>query len=130
MYRNHRLKRRNRAQGFTLLEVLIALAVLAIALTAVTRAASQNASISAHLRDKTFAHWVALNKATEVHASGLWPDKGRSNGSVELADRKWFWNMVIENTPDATVKKMEIEVRLIEEDENPVTHLIGYIAKP
>ena len=53
-------------RGFTLIEVMVALVVIALGMLGVIQAVSQTASNSGYLRDKTIAHWVAMNRLTEV----------------------------------------------------------------
>jgi general secretion pathway protein I len=78
--------------GFTLLEVLVALAVLAIAMGAIIGAATQSINSVGLLRDQTFASWVALNQVNELLLDPEpWPEKARAQGSAELANRTWRW---------------------------------------
>ena len=53
-------------RGFTLLEVLVALAVIAIALASIIKAVGTGAANASYLRDKTFAHWVAANRLAQM----------------------------------------------------------------
>ena len=62
---------RARARGFTLIEVLVALVIVAIGMAAVLGALSSSANTLSFLRDKTFAQWVALNQI--AHAAPLRP---------------------------------------------------------
>ena len=76
-----------RATGFTLLEVLVALAVLAIAMGAVIGATTQSVNTVGVLRDRTFATWVALNKVNELLlAPTAWPEEGSRKGETELRE--------------------------------------------
>jgi general secretion pathway protein I len=99
---------RRYAQGFTLLEVLVALAVVAIALAAAVKAAGENAVNTAYLRDKTLAHWVAMNKVAELQLAATWPAPGVSHGQVSLARREWRWQAEVENTDDPSVRRLRV----------------------
>ena len=77
------------AGGFTLVEVLVALSVIAIALAALLKGASEGAGSARYLRDKTYAHWVAMNTITEVQVRGEWPSPGRKEGEATMGSRDW-----------------------------------------
>ena len=99
--------------GFTLLEVLIALAVLAIAMGAIIGAATQSINTVATLRDQTFASWVALN---QVHAllleSKPWPEEAEArSGKAELANRVWRWEARFSKTDDPDLRRLDLSVR-------------------
>lgn len=127
---SHSATDRRRGAGFTLLEILVALAIVAIALTAVVSETGQHVNNTIHLRDRTLAHWVALNQLTEQQVQAGWPSTGRSNGTVELADREWFWIMEISATPDENVRRIDVEVRADPERGNPNATIIGYLPRP
>ena len=95
-----------RARGFTLLEILVALAILAIALASITSMASNQTLNTAHLRDKTLAHWVAMNKIAELQISGEWPSKGKQTGDEEMGMHEWHWVRTVSDTPDDRVRQV------------------------
>lgn len=104
-----------RSSGFTLLEVLVAMAVLAIAMGAIINAATQSIASTAWLRDQTFASWVALNKVNEqLLAAEPWPDEGSAQGSAELANRAWLWEARFAKTDDPDLRRLEVTVRSVE----------------
>jgi len=104
-----------RAAGFTLLEVLIALAVLAIALGAIINAATQSIANTAYLRDQTLASWVALNQVNErLLDPEPWPEEGSRDGSAELANRAWRWQVRFAKTDDPDLRRIEVTVRATE----------------
>ncbi|MBL8253774.1 MAG: type II secretion system minor pseudopilin GspI, partial [Candidatus Competibacter sp.] len=85
--------------GFTLLEVLVALAVLAIAMGAIISVATQSVNTIGDLRDQTFAGWVALNKVNELLLDPKpWPNEGSRRGRAELANRVWRWEARFQKT--------------------------------
>ncbi len=116
--------------GFTLLEVLVALAIIAIALTAVVAETGQHVNSTIHMRDRTLAHWVAMNRVTEQLAAEQWPSVGVSNGVVEMAEREWFWKMTVAATPDEDIRRIDIEVRIDRERDNPNASVIAYMPRP
>ena len=117
------------ARGFTLIEVLVALAVLAIALSAIIKTMSANTLNSIYLRDRTLAQWVALNKITELQLSEDWPSPGKNDGSTVLGNHEWFWEAEIKTTPDNDVQTVTLRVRDRRDAEHPVTTLQGYIGR-
>lgn len=116
--------------GFTLLEILVALAILAIALGAITKMASDQAINTAHLRDKTLAHWVGMNKIAELHLTGKWLAKGKKQGDEEMGMHEWHWVRTVSNTPDDRVRQVEIAVFRDKQDERPITSLTSFLSQP
>ena len=80
-----------RIRGFTLIELVVALAVIAIGMTAVLHAASQAAHAGSFLKQRTVAHWVASNQAAEFSINREWPDPGVITGTETMADQTWRW---------------------------------------
>ena len=104
-----------RVAGFTLLEVLVALAVLAIAMGAIINAATQSITSTAYLRDQTLASWVALNQVNErLLDPEPWPEEGSRQGSAELASRAWRWQVRFAKTDDPDLRRIEVTVRVTE----------------
>jgi general secretion pathway protein I len=125
--------------GFTLLEVLVALVVLAMALGAVVQAAADFTINQAYLRDRTFAEWVARNQLATVQLSGRWPSIGQQKGEVEFplgspgsGGREWRWVMQVTQTPEADLRRLDIEISPLsaDEDESPLAVLSGFMEKP
>ncbi len=116
-------------RGFTLIEVTVALLVLAIALSAIIKAVSDNISNASYLRDKTIAHWVAMNKVTELHVSDVLPATGSTTGEMEMAGREWFWKTEITATEDDYVHKLNVEVKTERSDEFPLATLGGFVGR-
>lgn len=117
-------------QGFTLLEVLVALSILAIALAAIIGVASNQALNTTHLRDKTLAHWVAMNKIAELQMSAEWPAKGKVRGDEELGLHEWHWVRTVTETPDGRVRQVDVAVYRDKQDEQPVTSLTSFLSQP
>lgn len=109
----NRLKKRLQ-NGFTLIEVLAAVAVLAIALAAIVSGMARYADSAIHLREKTLALWLAHNRLTEITLEREWPDIGDSDGDVEFAGADWTWDVVVEETPADNVRRITVEVRRAE----------------
>lgn len=121
-----------RSQGFTLLEVVVALAVIAMALAAATTAVSTNILNASGLQQRTYAHWVAMNKLTEMQLDDQWPSIRTTKGSSLMARREWFWSMKVSKTPDPydLIRRVDVMVRLDEDDDYPLVTLTGFVGKP
>jgi general secretion pathway protein I len=117
---------RPRPRGFTLLEVLIALAVLALALTALVRAAGLGSRDFAGLRERTLAGWVAANVVAETRLSERNPAPGKRDGQARLGGRDWRWEMEVQDTPEAGIRRLDVRVFLGQERESPSASLTGF----
>lgn len=118
-----------RGEGFTLVEVLVAVAVLAIAMSAVITAMARQADNAGYLRQKTIALWVAHNRLTEIQLEDEWPDTGRSDEEVEMAGTEWRWEVEVKNTEDARLRRVDVTVRPAREKEGSMAQLSGFIGK-
>jgi general secretion pathway protein I len=99
-----------RERGFTLLEVLVAVAVLALALTAIISGGSNAARAAALMRDKTLALWVAHNRLTEIDLQPTWPQPGTSSDDVSMGGEDWTWHAQVVGTQDPTLRRIDIRV--------------------
>ena len=117
-------------RGFTLLEVMVALAVLAITMSALVKGGAQSAANAAYLRDKSFAHWVGLNVVAELQLQGTWAT-GNSNGVATMAGHDWYWRSKVEETLDEDVRRLEVSVSNSREKESaPLAHLVAFLGTP
>ena len=118
-----------RCQGFTLLEVIVALAVIAFSLAAAASAISGNARNASGLQQRTYAHWVAMNKMTELHVNKAWPSLRTTKGSTLMARHEWFWSVKVSKTPNLQIRRVDVMVRPEEDDESPLVTLTGFVGR-
>ena len=115
-------------RGFTLLEILIALAVLAVAMGAIIKASSDFTGSHAHLQTRTLANWVARNVMVEFQVNGEWPRVGERKGTMEMGHSEWDWLATISQTEEAELRRIDVEVRPADSDsESPLTTLSGFL---
>jgi general secretion pathway protein I len=100
-----------RCAGFTLIEVLVALAIVVIGMAAVLGALGSSADTVSYLRDKTFAQWVALNQIATLRISGQLQSTGHSDGDLDFAGRKWHWRQEVTATQVPGVVRIDVSVR-------------------
>ena len=98
--------------GFTLLEVLVALAIIALGMAAVIKTVASVTVNSAYLRDKTFAYWVAQNQMAEIELSPVKPKMGFTDGDESLAGITWYWTTSVDKTEDPDTNRVEVTVRM------------------
>lgn len=108
---------------------MVALAVLAIALAAVIEGVTAHVSNATYLRDRTLAHWVAMNRAAELQLESAWPSAGTTRGTALLADHEWFWTVIVYQTGDADVRRADVEVSG-KEGGATLSKVIAYVGKP
>lgn len=115
----------NKQRGLTLIEVLIALAIVSIAMTAVIKATSQNIRATNHLQNKTMAMWVAKLIINEARVEVLrFPSpQNKMEQSTHLLGRTWFWRAEKKETPNPRIKKIEVTVFASEKEREEVSPL-------
>lgn len=116
-------------RGFTLIEVLIALAVLTIALAALVQAGGSRADHVGYLRDRTLASWIATDRIAALRLADDWVHEGTREGAVEMTERTWLWRMEVSETPEPAVRRVEVTVRLDEGNES-LARITGYVDDP
>jgi general secretion pathway protein I len=104
-------------RGFTLIEVMVALIIVALGMLGAIQAVSQSAGNSGYMRDRTIAHWVAMNRLTETRLQKNAPAVDKSSDEVEMGGRKWKWTMNVTQTQVETMRRIDISVRPAEAPE-------------
>jgi general secretion pathway protein I len=100
-----------REAGFTLIEVLVALVIVALGMGAVLSSLTSAADTTIRLREKSFANWVGLNQLATTRLKQLFPALGKSEGDVDFANARWHWRQTVENMQIPGIRRITIEVR-------------------
>jgi general secretion pathway protein I len=115
-------------RGFTLIEILVSLAVIAISLGAIISTSGSHAQQATYLKQKTIAHWVAMNEITKLQVENIFPSIGDKKGSTEMANQEWFW---IRTTKELAITKkvreVSFQVFADKQHENKLTQLTGNV---
>ncbi len=98
-------------RGFTLIEVLVALAIVTVGMGALLATLSSSADTVSFLRDKTFAQWIALNHIAEIRVKAQLPATGKTEGEVDFADRRWQWQQDVLDTQIKGIRRLDVSVR-------------------
>lgn len=108
----------NRASaGFTLIEVLAALVIVSLGMLGVIEAIGQTASNSTLMRDRTIAHWVAMNRLTAARLETRAPNIAKTSDEVEMVGRRWRWTMEVSETPIESMRRIDVSVSEAEDGE-------------
>ncbi len=118
-------------RGFTLLEVMVALAVLAISLGALSKGVSNYLGNASYLQDRTLATWVAENHVTELQIMQSWPKVDTTKGSVQMAGREWYWVQrvtAIDGRPE--IRQVQVQIFAQPDARRPLATLISLLGRP
>ena len=116
---------RSMRRGFTLIEVMIALVIVALAMLALTRLAAIQIQTTDGLRERTLAGWIAANAITETKLASPYPPTGVSDARGRFGNRDWRWRIDVQATPDERVRRIDVSVFLGESTE-PSASLSGF----
>ncbi len=115
--------------GFTLIEIMVALTIIAISLGALLSTSGSQANNAAYLKQKTIAHWVASYEITKLQIEKTFPGVGDEKGSTEMAGHEWFWIRTTIKTQDENARQVELKIFSDKQRIQNLTRLIGYVTR-
>jgi len=113
-------------RGFTLIEVMVALTIIAISLGALLSTSGTQANSAGYLKLKTLAHWVAVNELTQIRISKEFPSTGDKKGSTEMANYEWYWTRTTKRTEDKDARQVTFTVYQDKARKKNLSSLTGY----
>lgn len=116
--------------GFTLLEVLIALVVIALAFTALTDSIFQSGKSQLYRKEKTLAHYVALYQLNEMKLEQPWPNIGTTRGEIDMVNQEWAWEQQVIKTSEKGFRRVEVSVGLKRDPDYKLSKIVSFVAKP
>ncbi len=119
-----------RRAGFTLVEVLVALAIVSIALLAALRAAGQGTTNVGDLRSRLLAGWVAENLLAEHRARRDWLPLGIQRGTGRQGGLEFAWREEITATPNPAFRRVDVFVFAAPEESRSLARLTGFVVQP
>ena len=116
------------SSGFTLLELMVALAIFSVAALAMLKYSSQSVNQQEIMEEKTLALWTAENAMATLRLETPWPPTGTTVNSVEHARREWRVTVRVSDTVVDTLRKVSVSVARQESD-SELSSLTGYVGK-
>lgn len=117
-------------RGFTLLEVLVALVIVSLGMIAVFGQLNQMLSTSGRLRDKTLAHWIAVDQITELQAINAYPNVGERSDEVDMASATWSYTVKTSQIGDLAMRRVDVTVAFADTPEQILAEVRGFVAPP
>ena len=118
----------SRQAGFTLLEVMVALAIITLGLMAVFNGIIQISDQTTHLRERAFAHWVAMNEITRLRVAGAMPDVSEFDGDVEFANASYRWAATVSETGVEDLRRIDLNVSYVDTPDDIIATTVGFVA--
>ncbi|MCH1925923.1 type II secretion system minor pseudopilin GspI [Shewanella sp. C32] len=119
----------NSAKGMTLLEVMVAMAVFAIAAVAVTKSLGDQMANMPILEERTLAQWVADNEMVDARLAEGFPPLGSASGQAEMAGKTWYWKREVIKTTDDNFRMIRISVSDTDKFTRVITKVSSYVFK-
>jgi len=118
------------SKGFTLIEVLVAMTIIAVGVSALVSSAAASAWRADYLREREFGRWVASNVLAELQVVPDWPSIGSKNSEVELGTLTWYVTARTQKVADADLRRVDVEVRRDKDAESYIYSVAGFIGNP
>lgn len=117
-------------RGFTLIEVLVAMTILAVGVSALVISAAASTQRSEFLRTREVARWIASNAMAEWQAVPGWPEIGTTNTEIDMVKRTWFVRTRTRRVSDEGLRRLDIEVRADKDAESFLYSVTGFVGNP
>ncbi len=115
-------------RGFTLVEVMVALVVVALSLTGIAVVLGNMLSNASWLKESTYASWIAQNKIVELRAANVYPETDETSGNVNFANSEWTWRAVVTETGIENLWRVDVSVSRPGGDN--IRTVTGFIGEP
>ncbi len=119
----------NAARGLTLIEIMVALAIAAVALASTTVAISQMVDGANGVQQRTYASWIAHNRIAELRLANVVPDVSTTTGELVYAGLEWTWEATVSETGVENLFRVDVAVTRVGA-ENPDALVTGFIGEP
>lgn len=116
-----------RERGFTLLEVMIALAIVALGVIGLFNQIILISDGTLRMRERTIASWIAMNEVTRIRLSGAMPDVSEFDGDVEFAGATYRWQARVSETGVENLRRIDIDVSYVDEPEVLLGNASGFV---
>jgi len=116
-------------KGFTLIEILIAVAILAVALAPTSRAASVATDGARETRQRVLATWAAENRVAELRARAIWPPSATTRFTTEQGGMSLVVEEEVTDTPNPTIRRIDLAVADSRSPERVLTRLSAYVGQ-
>ena len=116
--------------GFTLIEILVAMTIIAVGVSALVASAAASTFRADYLREREFGRWVASNALTELQSLPACPNVGTTNKEVEMGQFVWYVRARTQRVADADLRRIDVEVRLNEDADNYIYTVTGFVGNP
>ncbi len=123
-------ERRFRCRGFTLLEVMVALVIVALGMIAVHQQLGRYAAGVAFIEEKTLASWIATNRVTELSVAPVWPELGDDEDEIEYAGRLWHLRTEVTETEVPNLRRVDVYVSPADDPDRVVQRVMGLVEPP
>ncbi len=122
-------KSRKPQTGFTLIEVMVALAIVALSLSAVVASVSQMVQAASAIQERTYASWIAQNKISEIRLSNVTPEVSETDDQVTFASVEWALRTTISETGVENLYRVDVAVSYAS-NEQVIRTVTGFIGEP
>jgi len=116
-------------KGFTLIEILVAVAILAVALAATTRAASIATDGSLETRQRVLATWAAENRVAELRARAIFPASATTRLTADQGGMSLVLEEVVSDTPNPAIRRVDLAVADARDPQRVLVRLAAYVGK-
>ncbi len=116
-------------KGFTLVEVMVALTIVAFSLTAIAASMNQMIDAANTMRERTYASWIAQNKIAEMRLANVQPEVSTTTGDVTYANSEWTWRAVVSESGIENFYRVDVSVSQVGRDYE-IRTVTGFIGEP
>jgi len=118
------------SKGFTLIEVLVAMTIIAVGVSALVSSAAASAWRADYLREREFGRWVASNVLAELQVVPAWPSIGSKNTEVDMGALTWYVKTTTQAVADPDLRRVDVEVRRDKDAESFIYSVAGFVGNP